>query len=100
MIERGGRTALLAARLIPIVPYRLVGYVAGAANVPPVALHVDHAGRSAPLCAAVVYLGHRLDSLSVTDPGVLVAIGAFLALLIGGRMLGGRVRRRERSTAT
>ena len=40
-----------------------------------------------PLCAAVVYLGHRLDSLSPTDPGVLVAVGAFLRLLVGGRVL-------------
>ena len=45
VIERGGRTALLAARLIPIVPYSLVGYVAGAAQRAVVALHVDHARR-------------------------------------------------------
>jgi hypothetical protein len=54
---------------------------------------------SIPLCAAVVYLGGRLDSLSPTDPGVLVAVGAFLALLLGGRMLAGRLRRRHRQTA-
>jgi uncharacterized membrane protein YdjX (TVP38/TMEM64 family) len=54
---------------------------------------------SIPLCAAVVYLGHRLDSLSPSDPGVLVAVGAFVALLIGGRLLAGRVRRRHRQSA-
>ena len=54
---------------------------------------------SVPLCAAVVYLGQRLDSLSPTDPGVLVAVGAFLLLLVGGRVLAQRVRRRERTAA-
>jgi uncharacterized membrane protein YdjX (TVP38/TMEM64 family) len=54
---------------------------------------------SIPLCAAVVFLGHRLDSLSVTDPGVLVAVGAFVALLVAGRLLSTRVRRRHRATA-
>jgi uncharacterized membrane protein YdjX (TVP38/TMEM64 family) len=54
---------------------------------------------SIPLCAAVVYLGGRLDSLSATDPGVLVAVGSFLALLIGGRVLAGRVRKRHRASA-
>ena len=99
LIEQGGRTALLAARLIPIVPYSLVGYVAGAARVPLWRFTWTTLVGSAPLCAAVVYFGHRLDSLSVTDPGVLVAIGAFIGLLIAGRMLSGRVRRRERSRA-
>ena len=99
VIEQGGRTALLAARLIPIVPYSLVGYVAGAAHVPVWRFTWTTLVGSVPLCAAVVYLGDRLDSISLTDPGVLVAIGAFLGLLIGGRMLSSRVRRRGRSTA-
>jgi uncharacterized membrane protein YdjX (TVP38/TMEM64 family) len=99
VIERGGRTALLAARLIPIVPYSLVGYVAGATRVPLWRFAWTTVVGSIPLCASVVYLGGRLDSLSLTDPGVLVAIGAFLALLIGGRALAGRVRRRHRRSA-
>ena len=99
VIDRGGATALLAARLIPIVPYSLVGYVAGAAGVPLWRFSWTTVAGSIPLCAAVVYLGNRLDSLSFTDSGVLVAVGAFLALLIGGRVLGGRVRRRHRQAA-
>jgi uncharacterized membrane protein YdjX (TVP38/TMEM64 family) len=99
VIERGGRTALLAARLIPIVPYSFVGYVAGAAHVPVWRFLWTTFVGSIPLCAAVVYLGHRLDSLSPTDPGVLVALGAFLALLIAGRVLSGRVQRRHRQAA-
>ena len=99
VIERGGRTALLAARLIPIVPYSLVGYVSGAAGVPLWRFTWTTLVGSIPLCAAVVYLGNRLDSLSPSDPGVLVAAGAFLALLIGGRILAGRVKRRHRASA-
>ena len=99
VIERGGVTALLAARLIPIVPYSLVGYVAGAARVPLWRFAWTTVVGSVPLFAAVVYLGDRLDSLSPTDPGVLVAVGAFLALLIGGRLLAGRVKRRHRQAA-
>jgi uncharacterized membrane protein YdjX (TVP38/TMEM64 family) len=99
VIERGGVTALLAARLIPIVPYSLVGYVAGTARVPLWRFAWTTVVGSVPLFAAVVYLGDRLDSLSPTDPGVLVAVGAFLALLIGGRLLAGRVKRRHRQAA-
>jgi uncharacterized membrane protein YdjX (TVP38/TMEM64 family) len=99
LIERGGRTGLLAARLIPVVPYSLVGYVSGAAQVPLWRFAWTTVVGSIPLCAAVVYLGGRLDSLSATDPGVLVAVGSFLALLIGGRVLAGRVRRRHRASA-
>ena len=99
LIERGGVTALLAARLIPIMPYSFVGYVAGAAHVPLWRFTWTTIVGSIPLCAAVVYLGHRLDSLSFTDPGVLVAVGAFIALLIGGRIMATRVQRRHRATA-
>jgi uncharacterized membrane protein YdjX (TVP38/TMEM64 family) len=95
LVERGGRTALLAARLVPIVPYSAVGYVAGAAQVPLWRFAWTTVVGSVPLCAAVVYLGNRLDSLSLTDPGLLVAVAAFLLLLVGGRALTQRVRRRE-----
>jgi uncharacterized membrane protein YdjX (TVP38/TMEM64 family) len=95
LVERGGRTALLAARLVPIVPYSAVGYVAGAAEVPLWRFAWTTVVGSVPLCAAAVYLGNRLDSLSPTDPGLLVAIGSFVLLLVGGRALTQRVRRRE-----
>ena len=78
------------------MPYSAVGYVAGAAHVPLWRFTWTTLVGSIPLCAAVVYLGHRLDSISVTDPGVLVAAGAFVALLVVGRMLSGHVRRRHR----
>lgn len=95
LVERGGRTALLAARLVPIVPYSAVGYVAGAAEVPLWRFAWTTVVGSVPLCAAAVFLGNRLDSLSPTDPGLLVAIGSFVLLLAGGRALTQRVRGRE-----
>ena len=99
VVERGGVTALLAARLLPVVPYSLVGYVAGAARVPLWRFTWTTFLGSIPLCAAATYFGHRLDSLSFTDPGVLVAASVFLALLVLGRMLGARVRQRHRQAA-
>jgi uncharacterized membrane protein YdjX (TVP38/TMEM64 family) len=70
--------------------------VSGAAGVPLWRFAWTTVVGSIPLCASVVYLGGRLDSLSPGDPGVLVAAGAFLALLVGGRLLADRVRRRHR----
>ena len=34
LIERSGAPALLLSRLVPFVPFSLVGYLAGAARVP------------------------------------------------------------------
>ena len=80
------------------MPYSFVGYVAGAAHVPLWRFTWTTFVGSIPLCAAVVYLGNRLDSLSPTDPGVLVAIGAFLVLLLGGRVMSERLKRRHRQS--
>ena len=44
-INDGGVTLLLAARLVPIVPFSLFSYVAGAAAVPRAPLRVDDRGR-------------------------------------------------------
>jgi len=92
LVHGGGITALLPARLIPIVPFSAVGYVAGAARVPLWRYTWTTVVGSIPLWAAVVYLGHRLESVSLTDPGVLVAVGVFTALLVGGHLLARRVR--------
>lgn len=79
-IERGGAPALLAARLIPIMPFSLVGYVAGAARVPVGRYTWTTAVGTLPLTGAVVLLGHRLDDLSITDPIVWLTVGLVLAL--------------------
>ena len=68
MIERGGATLLIAVRLIPIVPFSLVSYAAGAARVPLWRFVWTTAVGYLPITALAVYFGTRLEGLSLTDP--------------------------------
>jgi uncharacterized membrane protein YdjX (TVP38/TMEM64 family) len=79
-IERGGVVALLLARLVPFVPYSLVGYVAGAAGVPLWRFVWTGFVGILPITAAATYLGHSLDNLSASDPLLWVALGVLAAL--------------------
>jgi uncharacterized membrane protein YdjX (TVP38/TMEM64 family) len=84
LIERGGVTLLLAVRLIPIVPFSLVCYAAGAARVPVWRFAWTTVVGYLPLTALAVYFGTRLEGLSLTDPLVLgTAIALFVLLLAG-----------------
>jgi uncharacterized membrane protein YdjX (TVP38/TMEM64 family) len=83
-IERGGPTLLLAMRLIPIVPFSLVSYAAGAARVPLWRFAWTTALGYLPITAISVYFGTRLEGLSLTDPLVFGSAAALLALLLGG----------------
>ena len=71
MIERGGATLLIGVRLIPIVPFSLVCYAAGAARVPLWRFVWTTAVGYLPITALSVYFGTRLEGLSLTDPLVL-----------------------------
>ncbi len=84
MIERGGATLLIAVRLIPIVPFSLVSYAAGAARVPLWRFTWTTAVGYLPITALSVYFGTRLEGLSLTDPIVLGSAAALLALLYAG----------------
>jgi uncharacterized membrane protein YdjX (TVP38/TMEM64 family) len=84
MIERGGVALLIGVRLIPIVPFSLVSYAAGAARVPPWRFAWTTAVGYLPVTALLVYLGTRLEGLSLTDPIVLGSAAALLALLYAG----------------
>jgi uncharacterized membrane protein YdjX (TVP38/TMEM64 family) len=84
MIERGGATLLLAMRLIPIIPFSLFSYAAGAARVPLWRFVWTTAVGYLPITAITVYLGSRLEGLSLTDPLVLGSAAALLALLGAG----------------
>lgn len=84
MIERGGATLLLAIRLIPIVPFSLLSYAAGAARVPVWRFVWTTAVGYLPITAITVYLGSRLEGLSLGDPLVLGSAAALLALLAAG----------------
>ncbi len=90
-IERGGATLLLSVRLIPIVPFSLVSYAAGAARVPLWRFAWTTVVGFLPITAIAVYLGTRLEGLSVTDPLVLAGAAAVLVLLLGGHQVLRRV---------
>jgi uncharacterized membrane protein YdjX (TVP38/TMEM64 family) len=84
MIERGGPTLLIAVRLIPIFPFSLVCYAAGAARVPVWRYIWTTAVGYLPITAISVYFGTRLEGLSLTDPLVLGTVAVLLALLLAG----------------
>jgi uncharacterized membrane protein YdjX (TVP38/TMEM64 family) len=84
MIERGGVTLLIGVRLIPIVPFSLVCYAAGAARVPPWRFAWTTVVGYLPITALSVYFGTRLEGLSLTDPLVWGSAAALLALLFAG----------------
>jgi uncharacterized membrane protein YdjX (TVP38/TMEM64 family) len=86
-IERAGPTLLLAVRLIPIVPFSLVSYAAGAARVPTWRFVWTTALGYLPITALSVYFGTRLEGRHLTDPLVLGSAAALLALLLGGHWI-------------
>jgi uncharacterized membrane protein YdjX (TVP38/TMEM64 family) len=87
MIERGGVTLLIAVRLIPIVPFSLVCYAAGAARVPVWRFLWTTAVGYLPITALSVYFGTKLEGLELTDPLVLGSGLALLALLLCGHWI-------------
>ncbi len=89
-IERGGVTLLLAVRLIPILPFSLVSYAAGAARVPLWRFIWTTAVAYLPLTALSVYFGTRLEGLSLTDPLVWGSAAVLLALLLIGHRIARR----------
>jgi uncharacterized membrane protein YdjX (TVP38/TMEM64 family) len=90
-VARGGVSLLLLMRLIPLVPFSLTGYVAGAARVPVWRFGWTTAVGYLPLTALVAYLGSQSRSLSLGDPRLWLAVGAILLLLGAGRLLRNRV---------
>ena len=85
LIDHGGITLLLSMRLIPIVPFSLFSYVAGAARVPLWRFIWTTAVGYLPLTALFIYLGSQLDSLSPTDPLLLGGAVLLIALIALGR---------------
>jgi len=86
-IERGGATLLLAVRLIPVVPFSLVSYAAGAARVPLWRFAWTTTVAYLPITALSVYFGTRLEGLSLTDPLVLGSAAALLGMLFLGHWI-------------
>lgn len=87
MIERGGVTLLLALRLIPIVPFSLVCYAAGAAHVPLRRYIWTTLVGYLPVTVLAVYFGTRLEGLQLTDPLVFGTAAALLVLVLVGNWI-------------
>jgi uncharacterized membrane protein YdjX (TVP38/TMEM64 family) len=71
LVEDGGVPLLLAVRLIPIFPFSLFSFAMGATGVPLWRFVWTTAVGYLPITAIFVYLGSRLDELSITDPFLL-----------------------------
>lgn len=84
-IDRGGISLLLAGRLIPIVPFAMLGYAAGATHVNLWRFSWTTVIGYLPLTAAVAYLGSRAQTLSTSDPVLWLIVAALIALLFGER---------------
>jgi uncharacterized membrane protein YdjX (TVP38/TMEM64 family) len=96
MIDGGGATLLISVRLVPVVPFSLTGYVAGAARVPLWRFMWTSAVGFLPMTAIFTYFGSRLESFSATDPLILALVGVVVLLLLGAR----RILRASRLRAT
>ena len=91
-ILRGGWPVLLAARLVPVVPFSLTGYVAGAASVPLWRFAWTTAIGFLPLTVVFVLLGSRLEEISLSDPLLYVALAPIVLLLLAAKPLARRLR--------
>ena len=87
LVARGGVTLLLAMRLVPIVPFSLFSYVAGSARVRLATFAWTTAIGYLPITLLFVYLGSRLEELSLNDPAIWIAAAILLALLLFTRRL-------------
>ena len=94
-VQRGGAPVLLAARLVPIVPFSLTGYVAGAAGVPLWRFSWTTVVGFAPLTIVFVLLGSRLEELSLNDPILYLALAPIAVLLLAARPLARKLRERD-----
>jgi uncharacterized membrane protein YdjX (TVP38/TMEM64 family) len=82
VVERGGATLLLSMRLVPIIPFSLFSYVAGSADVPFFRFVWTTMVGYLPITALFIYLGTRLEELSLTDPFIWFGAIALIAMLL------------------
>ena len=87
VIHRGGALVLIGARLIPIMPFSLLGYVCGATRVPLFRFLWTTAVGYAPITAYFVYVGSKLERFSAEDPILWIGGGALLLGLGGAHYL-------------
>ena len=86
-MERGGPSLLLSSRLIPFVPFALVGYAAGATHTSLWRFSWTTVIGYMPLTVAVTYLGSQARTLSSTNPLLWAAVAVLIGLLVAERFL-------------
>jgi uncharacterized membrane protein YdjX (TVP38/TMEM64 family) len=92
LIARGGWPILLFGRLIPIVPYNLVSFAAGATQVPVWRFAWTTAVGVAPLTGLTALLGERLQTPRLDDPVLWAVLIGLLSLVALARPVGRRLR--------
>jgi uncharacterized membrane protein YdjX (TVP38/TMEM64 family) len=92
LIARGGWQILLAGRLIPVVPYNVVSYAAGATRVPIGRFTWTTAVGVMPLTALTALLGQRLQEPRFDDPVLWAVLLGVILLLALARPVGRRLR--------
>jgi uncharacterized membrane protein YdjX (TVP38/TMEM64 family) len=80
-VESGGVSLLLAGRLIPVVPFALLGYAAGATHVNVWRFSWTSVAGYLPLTALVAYLGSTAKTLSLSNPLIWVVLAVVVVLL-------------------
>ena len=87
LVHRGGAPFLLGVRLIPIMPFSLMGYVCGAARIPLWRFTWTTAIGYAPLTAYFTYVGSRLEGFSAEDPIVWIGGIGLIVCIFGVRFI-------------
>ena len=99
MVARGGVMLLLSVRLIPIFPFSVISYAAGAARVPLWRYTWTTAVGYLPITAISTYLGSRLEDLHPTDPLVIGAFVLVIVLMVAVRWFGMAIAREDTSAS-
>lgn len=81
-VDRGGATALVASRFVPLIPFNAVCYAAGMTGVPRVRYAWTTLLGIVPFCLVVTYLGARLQTVGLTDWRLWLGVALLLALLL------------------
>ena len=100
LVERGGWQMLLLSRLVPLIPYNVVSFAAGATRVPVLRFTWTTAVGIAPITALTALLGERLQTPSLDDPWIWLVLAGVIGLLALIRPFGRHLRRRHGEGST
>ncbi|HET9074938.1 MAG TPA: VTT domain-containing protein [Solirubrobacteraceae bacterium] len=96
-MESGGTRLMIVARLLPVVPLALLGYVAGATRESLWKLTWTSAVGYLPLTALVTYLGSQAKSLSSSNPLLWIAVVVIVLLIVGPHFWNRHAQRKRRA---